>query len=56
VQIDVNAARLGLRFPTEVTLQGSAQDTLEALLPLLEVKTDTTWREPIPRTQARRAH
>jgi pyruvate dehydrogenase (quinone) len=44
VQIDLNAARLGVRFPTEVNLQGSARDTLEALLPLLAQKTDTSWR------------
>ncbi len=51
VQIDVNAARLGLRFPTEVTLQGSARDTLEALLPMLAQKTDTSWRETIARKE-----
>jgi len=47
VQIDVNASRLGVRFPTEVNLQGSAADTLRALLPLLQRKTDTAWREKI---------
>ncbi len=47
VQIDLNAARLGVRFPTEVNLQGSARDTLEALLPLLTQKTDTSWRTSI---------
>ena len=44
VQIDVNASRLGVRYPTEVNLQGTALDTLEALLPLLENKSDTSWR------------
>jgi pyruvate dehydrogenase (quinone) len=53
VQIDLNAARLGVRFPTEVNLQGTARDTLEALLPLLGQKTDTSWRESIVRTEKR---
>jgi pyruvate dehydrogenase (quinone) len=47
VQIDINASRIGLRYPTEVNLQGTARDTLEALLPLLRPKTDTSWRESI---------
>jgi pyruvate dehydrogenase (quinone) len=47
VQIDVNASRLGVRYPTEVNLQGTARDTLEALLPLLRPKTDTAWRDTI---------
>jgi pyruvate dehydrogenase (quinone) len=53
VQIDLNPARLGVRFPTEVNLQGSARDTLEALLPLLVQKTDTTWRSSLVRTEKR---
>jgi pyruvate dehydrogenase (quinone) len=51
VQIDLNASRLGVRFPTEVNLQGSARDTLAALLPLLTQKTDTSWRTSIVRTE-----
>ena len=47
IQIDSNAARLGVRFPTEVNLHGTARDTLEALLPLLAQKSDTAWREHI---------
>jgi pyruvate dehydrogenase (quinone) len=53
VQIDLNAARLGVRFPTEVNLQGSARDTLEALLPLLVQKTDTSWRTSIAAIERR---
>ncbi len=51
VQIDANPARLGVRYPTEVNLQGNARDTLEALLPLLVQKTDTAWRESIARIE-----
>ncbi len=36
VQIDADAARIGLRYPVEVGLVGDAGRTLEALLPLLE--------------------
>jgi len=55
VQIDINGARLGIRYPTEVSLQGSARDTLEALLPLLQPKTDTAWREKIAKSERREA-
>ena len=51
VQIDMNGLRLGTRYPTEVNLQGTARDTLEALLPLLERKSDTSWRETIAKSR-----
>ncbi len=47
VQIDVAGERLGIRFATEVNLQGDARNTLAALLPYLERKSDTSWREKI---------
>ena len=53
VQIDIKGESLGLRYPMEVNLAGDAAETLRALLPLLEHKTDTAWREAIaeePRT------
>jgi pyruvate dehydrogenase (quinone) len=53
VQIDTNAMRLGMRYPTEVNLEGGARETLEALLPLLQQKTDTAWRDSIVRKRAR---
>jgi pyruvate dehydrogenase (quinone) len=49
VQIDTDAARLGIRYATEVNLQGSVCDTLEALLPLLRQKPDRGWRETLLR-------
>jgi pyruvate dehydrogenase (quinone) len=52
VQIDIDGANLGLRYPMEVNLTGDAADTLQALLPLLERKTDTTWRESIAKNRA----
>jgi len=43
VQIDLDAARIGLRYPVEVGLAGHCWDVLRALLPLIEQKTDRTF-------------
>jgi pyruvate dehydrogenase (quinone) len=53
VQIDIDARHIGLRYPMEVQLVGDAQQTLEALIPLLEHKDDRGWRENIEREVAR---
>jgi pyruvate dehydrogenase (quinone) len=53
VQIDVDARRVGDRYPTEVNLVGDAAQTLRALLPLLERKADRGWREEIEQGVAR---
>jgi pyruvate dehydrogenase (quinone)/pyruvate oxidase len=45
VQIDVDETRLGLRFPVDVGLVGDAQATLQALLPLLQRKSDRSFLE-----------
>jgi pyruvate dehydrogenase (quinone) len=47
VQIDIKGDKLSLRYPMEVNLLGDSAETLKALLPLLEQKTDTTWRDTI---------
>ena len=47
VQIDVDPAMLSLRYPCEVNLHGSAAETLQLLLPMLEQKTDRAWRSEI---------
>ena len=49
VQIDLDPSMLGIRYPTEVNLHGESGETLRALLPLLEQKTDRTWRDGIER-------
>ena len=36
VQVDINPARIGLRFPVELGLVGDVQATLRALLPMLQ--------------------
>ncbi|MEJ8325647.1 thiamine pyrophosphate-requiring protein [Kosakonia sacchari] len=49
VQIDIDPAMLGLRYPCEVNLHGDAAETLRALLPLLTHKSDRSWQEEIAR-------
>src|SRR6185437_1876020 len=45
VQIDIDPTRIGLRYPVEVGLVGDALATLEALLPLLQHKSDRAFLE-----------
>lgn len=49
VQIDIAPDMLSLRYPMEVNLVGDAADTLEALLPLIEHKTQRKWRDKVER-------
>jgi len=51
VQIDTTPQREGIRFPTEVNLQGDARSTLRALLPLLDAKQDRSWREKLAKNR-----
>jgi pyruvate dehydrogenase (quinone) len=52
VQIDLAAKRTSLRYPMEVNLIGDSAETLRALLPLLERKTDRSWRKRIEESVA----
>jgi pyruvate dehydrogenase (quinone)/pyruvate oxidase len=45
VQIDLDPARVGLRYPVEVGLVGDSRRTLEALLPRLTSKSDRSFLE-----------
>ena len=47
VQIDIDPGMLSIRYPAEVNLQGDAAETLRALLPLLDAKSDPGWRKHI---------
>ena len=47
VQIDIDPRYIGLRYPTNVNLIGDAADTLQALLPHVRQKDDSSWRESI---------
>src|ERR671930_319220 len=43
VQIDIDPARIGLRYPADVGLVGQCWDVLRALLPLIEAKRDKAF-------------
>jgi pyruvate dehydrogenase (quinone) len=47
IQIDLKPDMLSLRYPMEVNLVGDSVETLRALLPMLQHKTDQAWREQI---------
>ncbi|MDF4025566.1 thiamine pyrophosphate-requiring protein [Luteibacter sp. PPL201] len=47
VQIDVSPRNVAMRYPTEVNLIGDSADVLRRLLPLLERRRDSEWRERI---------
>jgi pyruvate dehydrogenase (quinone) len=47
VQIDIDGARLSLRYPMEVNIVGDSAATLQALLPLLKQKRESNWRRDI---------
>ncbi|AHC82744.1 MULTISPECIES: thiamine pyrophosphate-requiring protein [Pseudomonas] len=47
VQIDLQPDMLSLRYPMEVNLVGDASETLRALLPLLEHKTERRCRDKV---------
>jgi pyruvate dehydrogenase (quinone)/pyruvate oxidase len=43
VQIDLDPVRIGLRYPVEIGLVGDSATVLDALLPLLKIKTDHSF-------------
>ena len=45
IQVDVRGERIGRRVPVEVPLVGTVKDTIDALLPLIEAKTDSAHLE-----------
>jgi pyruvate dehydrogenase (quinone) len=47
VQIDIDPAMLGLRYPVEVNLHGDSIETLRRLLPLLRRTDDRTWYDEV---------
>jgi pyruvate dehydrogenase (quinone) len=47
VQVDIDGRHLGNRYPVEVGLTGDASETLRALLPLLDKRTDGAWRRDV---------
>ncbi|MFF0527720.1 thiamine pyrophosphate-requiring protein [Nocardia amikacinitolerans] len=53
VQIDIDGTMIGMRYPTEVNLVGDAKSTLAELIPLIQRKTDRSWREKVEKNVAR---
>ena len=51
IQIDINPANLGLRYPTELNLVGDAAIALRELLPLLHKKDDRSWIDGLIETK-----
>jgi pyruvate dehydrogenase (quinone) len=47
VQIDIDGRMLSMRYPMEVGLVGDSAETLRALIPRLERKSDRAWREKL---------
>lgn len=47
VQVDIDGRMLSIRYPMEVNLTGDSNETLRALVPLLQRKSDRSWREMI---------
>ncbi len=47
VQIDIDGRMLSMRYPMEVNLVGDSKETLRALIPYLNRKSDRSWREAI---------
>ncbi|HJU06772.1 MAG TPA: thiamine pyrophosphate-dependent enzyme [Nitrospiraceae bacterium] len=47
VQIDIDPARVGLRYPADVGLIGQSWDVLRALLPMIESKKDRKFLQEI---------
>lgn len=45
VQIDLDPARIGLRYPVDVPLVGNSRDVLRALLPMVRPKADRSFLE-----------
>jgi pyruvate dehydrogenase (quinone) len=45
VEIDIDGSMIGVRYPNDVSLVGDSKDTLQALIPMLERKTDRSWQE-----------
>ncbi|RDI67981.1 thiamine pyrophosphate-requiring protein [Nocardia pseudobrasiliensis] len=53
IQIDIDGAMIGMRYPTEVNLVGDAKATLAQLNPLLKRKSERGWRETVESNVAR---
>jgi pyruvate dehydrogenase (quinone) len=53
VQIDVDPAMIGMRYPYEVNIVADAKTALRALIPRLQRKSDRSWCDQIEKNVAR---
>ena len=53
IQIDIDGAMIGMRYPYEINLVGDAAHTLKSLIPLLHAKSDRAWQRTIEENVAR---
>ncbi|MBV8599881.1 MAG: thiamine pyrophosphate-requiring protein, partial [Actinobacteria bacterium] len=53
VEIDIDAAFIGIRYPADVMLVGDSKETLRALVPHLIRKEDRGWRDGIEKSVTR---
>ncbi len=47
IQIDIKGTMLNIRYPMELGLVGDSKQTLQELLPMLNEKSDRSWREQL---------
>jgi pyruvate dehydrogenase (quinone) len=47
IQVDLKPEQMGLRYPTELNIWGDVKQTLLALIPHLQQKTDLSWQEGV---------
>jgi pyruvate dehydrogenase (quinone) len=52
VQIDIDAPKIGLRYPVEVGLVGDSIRVLRRLIPLLDRKADRSWLKKAQKSEA----
>ncbi len=53
VQIDIDGKQIGIRYPYDINIVADAARALRALMPLLQRKTDRSWRQQIEKNVAR---
>ncbi|WP_433074201.1 thiamine pyrophosphate-requiring protein [Dactylosporangium sp. CA-052675] len=49
VEINIDGRLIGMRYPVQANLVGDSKETLRALNPMLERKSDRSWRDRIER-------
>ncbi len=53
IQVDIDGTLIGMRYPTELNIVADAAATLRAIIPLIERKESSKWRDTITDNVAR---